>query len=426
MLGILEQKGYHMAEDEAQAEIIIINTCGFIDSAKQESIDTILEYAQYKNNGNCKLLLVTGCLAERYHSDILKEMPEVDGVIGTGNYQEIVKAIEACEKGEKIELFGCQDIGPLEQEKRIVTTPFYTSFIKIAEGCDNHCTYCAIPQIRGKYRSRKLENIVNEAKQLVQNGTRELIVIAQDITRYGIDLSGRPMLCDLLDALCQIEGIKWIRLHYTYPELIDDKLISCIAKNEKIVKYLDIPIQHSEDRILKRMGRRTSKAQIIQLLDTLRKRIPDIVIRTSIIVGFPGETDDDFVNLCAFLKKARIDRLGAFSYSCEEGTPAAKLPNQVPERIKQKRYDILMEQQQKISEQLNQQKIGMQLEVLVEAYDTVHEMHIGRSYGDSVEIDQTVFFESDERLESGEFALVEITDSDAYTLTGRMIDRLED
>ena len=420
MLGILKQYGHKIVGEPENADGIVINTCGFIESAKQESIDTILEMAEYKN-GRCKLLIATGCLAERYNNELLEEMPEVDALVGTGDYQKIAEVIDNCFKGEKPALYGHNDCTQEEGLPRVLSTPSYTAYIKIADGCDNNCTYCAIPQIRGKFRSRKIEDICDEAKQLVSSGVKELILIAQDTTRYGKDIYGKYALCDLLEELCKIEELKWIRVHYFYNEAITDELISVMAKNDKICNYVDMPIQHINNRILKRMARRTKRDEIETSIAKLREAMPDVTIRTSLIAGFPGETEEEFEELYDFVKNTRFDRLGVFAYSAEENTPAADFEGQLDEETKQDRLDKIMTLQQQISLEKNREKIGTVTEVLVEGYDSESFLFFGRSRGDSVGVDQTVFFAANDEIDFGDFVQVEILDAGEYDLTGKQI-----
>ncbi|NLY44231.1 MAG: 30S ribosomal protein S12 methylthiotransferase RimO [Clostridiaceae bacterium] len=422
MLGLLSEKGFEITNDPEKADIIIVNTCGFIDSAKQESIENILEMAQYKERANCKLLIVTGCLAERYKDEVVKEIPEVDAVVGTGNYHEIAEVILAAFKGEKVLKYGEPDYTPEEGLPRMQSTPFYTAYLKIADGCDNHCTYCIIPKLRGKYRSRRMEDIVREAKNLSMRGVKELIIIAQDTTRYGIDLYGRHMLHELLNKLCEIEQIRWIRLHYCYPEDITEELIDTIAAQSKICNYLDIPIQHSSNRILKRMGRRGTGENIAALIKRIRNKIPDIALRTSIIVGFPGESEEDFEELKKFISDIRFDRVGVFKYSQEEDTPAAEFEEQIDESIKEHRYNALMQLQSAISREINKKKIGKIYEVLVEGYDAQSKHYYGRTYADSIDIDGKVFFVSGSRLKLGDLVNVIIKKSAEYDLIGEVLD----
>ena len=407
MLSILEEDGYEICENEEDANIIIVNTCTFIEDAQRESIDCILELSQYKNSGNAELLIVTGCLAQRYKEQILSEIPEVDAVIGTNEYDRIAEVIESC-LNEDDKPVKCSEKPLLCEHERVRTTPGYTAFLKIAEGCDNRCTYCVIPSIRGNYRSRKVEDILDEAHKMAKDGVKEIIVIAQDTTRYGIDIYDEYALPKLLRELCRIDGIEWVRIHYCYPELVTDELIDVIAEENKICNYLDIPIQHINDKILKRMGRRTDKEQIVTLLSKLRRRIPDIVIRTSLIVGFPGESESDFLELNEFVEKAEFDRLGVFTYSREEDTPAYNLPDQVDEEEKVRRQEMIMFTQAEIDDMKNQNKIGSIVKVLVEGRDEIIKSYYGRTYADSMEIDGKVFFKSGRKLNEGDFVDVKV------------------
>lgn len=417
MLGILGENGYKIVVDPKDADIIIVNTCGFIDAAKEESINTVLEMAEYKRD-KCRLLIMAGCLAERYSDDILTELPEVDAVVGTGDYHKIAEVISSCKKGEKPVLAGHINDEIPEGLPRILSTGSATAYLKIADGCDNLCTYCVIPQLRGKYRSRPFNEIIDEATALANNGVRELIVIAQDTTRYGYDLYGEEKLSFLLDALCKIDGIHWVRVHYMYPESITDSMIKVFSENEKIVKYMDIPIQHINDRILKLMGRKTTKAQILNLLKKLREQIPDITIRTSLIAGFPSETEEEFSELLEFIKKAKIERLGVFAYSKEENTAAARLPHQLDEDIKIARQKKAMEIQNEILLSIQNKKIGKTYEVLTEGYDEESLMYFGRSYSDSLDVDTTIYFASDREVKIGSFVTVKILNTDYIDLVG--------
>ena len=428
MRGLLKEAGYELWENEEDADVIIVNTCAFIEAAQTESIECILELAAYKKHGKAKALIVTGCLAQRYKEQVIREIPEVDAVVGVNEYDKIVDVIKSLDEGgespENIKRISCSDLpmecGELPRER---TTPEYTAFLKIAEGCDNRCTYCVIPYIRGRYRSRKMEDIVAEAEKMAADGVKELIVIAQDTTRYGKDIYGEYKLPELLQKLCRIDGIEWIRVHYCYPELVTDELIEVIAKEDKICNYLDIPIQHCSDRVLKRMGRRTNKAQIIGLIKKLRERIPDIVIRTTLLVGFPGETDEDFEELREFVEETKFDRLGVFAYSREEDTPAYDMPDQVDEEVKEERRDLIMLIQSGISEELNEAKRGSVQRVLVEDKDEIIKSYYGRTYADSTEVDGKVFFKSDKRVKPGDFVNVRIDSNLEYDLFGVMIDK---
>ena len=422
MMGIIAENGFEITPDPQKADVIVVNTCGFIESAQQESIDTILEMAQYKEE-NCRLLVVCGCLAQRFASEILKELPEVDIVIGTTAFDKIAEAIKKGLKGEKASYIFDIDEDVEENLPRIRTTPQYTAYLKIAEGCDNRCTYCAIPYIRGKYRSRSEEAILSEAEALAEDGVKEIIVVAQDTTRYGIDLYGEKKIASLLKKLCAIKGIEWVRIHYSYPEEIDEELINIVRDEEKIVKYLDIPVQHGSDGVLRRMGRKTSRKRLENLINRLRSEIPDITLRTSIITGFPGETEEEFSELCDFLETVRFDRVGVFAYSREEGTPAAKMKNQVPEEIREERRDIVMELSQKISLERNQSMIGKTVTVITEGFED--NLYYGRSGGESIEIDPKIYFGAHRELMMGDFAEVTIKSADVYDIYGEESERMD-
>lgn len=418
MLGILSEHGFEIVENEEDADVIIVNTCTFIESAKNESIECILELSQYKNNGSCKALIVTGCMAQRYKEQILSEMPEVDAVIGTNEYDKIADVIAELDN-DKTDILWCGAGCPDEQNMpRIRTTPSYTAYLKIAEGCDNHCTYCVIPSIRGRYKSRKIEDIISEAEKLVSDGVRELVVIAQDTTAYGKDIYGEFCLPKLLKKLCSIEKAEWVRVHYCYPELMTDELIDVFKTEPKLCNYFDIPIQHCSDKILKRMGRRTNKAQIIGLIDKIRREIPNAAIRTSLIAGFPGESESDFEELCDFVREVRFERLGVFAYSREEDTPAYGFDNQIDEDEKERRRDLIMLIQSKIAEEQNAKKINSVVRVLVEGKDEIIKSFYGRTYADSEEIDGKVFFKSDRNPLPGEFVNVKVEHTMEYDLFG--------
>ena len=422
MLGILAEKGHKIVTEPKDAEAIIVNTCGFITPAKEESIDAIFEMAEYKKSGKCRLLIATGCLAERYNAEMEKEIPELDAIVGTGDFDRIDEIIKRSEEGEKICLFGHQNYTLPENLPRMLSTPFYTAYLKIADGCDNNCTYCAIPKIRGRYKSRRKEDITEEAKRLSENGVKELILIAQDTTRYGIDLYKKPALSELLEELCEIEGIHWIRLHYFYTEAITDELIAVMAKNEKICPYIDMPIQHINDDVLRRMARRTNRRQIEKRIKDIRENIPDVTIRTSIIAGFPAETEEQFAELKSFIKEVKFDRMGVFAYSKEEGTPAGDFPGQIDDGEKERRKNELMEIQQRISLEKNKAKIGSVQEVLCEGYDGENFMYFGRSRADSIDVDGKVYFAAEYEVEIGAFVKVEILDADEYDLVGRLLE----
>ena len=378
--------------------------------------------AEYKKVGRCKLLIMTGCLSERYHDSIKEELPEVDACIGAGDFYKIAQVIDDAEKGEYVCLWGNQNDEIPENLPRILATDKHVAYLKIADGCDNNCTYCAIPKIRGHFRSRKMEDILAEAKALAENGVREIIVIAQDTTRYGKDLYGEYCLDKLLLKLCEIPEFHWIRVHYLYAEAITDSLISVMAENEKICNYFDMPIQHINNDILRRMARRTNRTEIEEKIRKIREAMPDSVFRTSIIAGFPGETEEQFLELYEFLKEIRLDRVGVFAYSKEEDTPAADFDGQLPEEIKEKRRDILMELQQGISLEKNKEKIGKVIEVLAEGYDEDNFMYVGRSRGDSIGVDSTVYFAAEDEVKIGTFVKVEILDADEYDLTGKEVE----
>ena len=420
MLGILAEDGFTITADSTDADIIIVNTCGFIESAKRESIDAILEMAEYKN-GKCKLLIATGCLAERYSGEMLKELPEVDAVVGTGDYDKIAEVIRAAVNGEKPVISGHINRSVPERLPRILSTPPYTAYLKIADGCDNNCTYCAIPLIRGRYRSRRMEDIVEEAEMLAESGVKEIILIAQDTSRYGIDIYGESCLDRLLERLVEVQGIEWIRVHYLYPEAITERLIDIMAKYDKICNYIDMPVQHGDDYILRRMARRTTRGQIMSKINMIRDKMPDCTIRTSIIVGFPGETEEHFNSLYEFVKEARFDRMGVFTYSAEEDTPAAEFPDQVDESVKEERYASLMTLQQGISLELNKGKIGSIIEVIAEGYDEESFLFYGRSRGDSIDVDGRVYFATEEEISEGDILRVRIVDADEYDLTGEVV-----
>ncbi len=408
MLFKLKEAGYNITTREDDADIIIINTCCFIDSAKQESIDMILDVADYKKVAKLKTLIVAGCMGERFKQEVLDELPEVDGVCGTGDFENIVSVIEKTKEKRGIYISGCMN-APLDSEDRILTTPSYTAYLKIAEGCDNHCTYCVIPSIRGKYRSRSLESILKEAKALADKGVKELIIIAQDTSCYGKDLEGDVSLDKLVNLLSKIEGIKWVRLHYLYPEEITDSLISEIKNNEKVLNYFDIPLQHISNSVLKRMGRKTSKEAIIALINKIRSEIPDAVIRTSLIVGFPGETEDDFGELVDFVREYKIERAGVFPFSCEEGTPAAKLDNQLDEEVKLERHEHLTDILYELADEICEEKEGNTYECVVEGYDKTIKMYYGRTYMDSIDVDPKMFITAEVgSLNAGDFVKVTV------------------
>lgn len=421
MLAQLAQNGFEITDDVDGADAVIVNTCGFIEDAKKEAIENILDMVQLKSEGLIGKIIVTGCLAERYKEEILKEIPEVDAVVGIGSNGKICEILnQVIDEGKTVESFGEKACLSLEGE-RMLTTPSYYAYLKIAEGCSNRCTYCAIPSIRGEFRSRKPEDIIKEAQDLVNSGVKEIIVVAQDTTRYGEDLFGKSALPALLTSLSQIDGIEWIRVLYCYPERITDELIDAVANNDKIVKYFDIPIQHASASVLKRMNRKGDMESLLALISKIRARIPDVVLRTTLITGFPGETQEDFEMLSEFVEKAQFDRLGCFAYSAEDGTPAAKLPDQIDEDVKKERGETIMEQQFRIFEKLNEQNIGKILHTVVEGYDAYTDTYYGRTWKDAPEIDGTVNFTCGFELNEGDFVDVEIMGVNDYDLIGEVV-----
>ena len=422
MLGLLTAGGHEITDDETQADAIVINTCCFIKDAKEESVETILEMAEYKKTGSCHALIVTGCMAQRYQKEIIEEVPEVDAVLGTTSYGDIVKALEEAVAGNHFEEFRDIDYLPDTGSKRVLTTGGHFGYLKIAEGCDKHCTYCIIPKLRGKFRSVPMERLIAQAEDMAEQGVKELILVAQETTVYGKDLYGKKSLHILLKKLCEIRGIRWIRILYCYPEEIYDELIETIRDEKKICHYLDIPIQHASDRILKRMGRRTSKQELIDMVGKLRKEIPDIVLRTTLITGFPGETEEDHEELKEFVDEMEFDRLGVFTYSPEENTPAAEMADQVPEEVKEERRDELMELQQEISYDKGQDRIGQELLVMIEGKVADESAYIGRTYGDAPKVDGYIFVQTGELLMTGDFAKVRVTGALEYDLIGVLSD----
>ena len=422
MLGLLTAGGHEITDDETQADAIVINTCCFIKDAKEESVETILEMAEYKKTGSCHALIVTGCMAQRYQKEIIEEVPEVDAVLGTTSYGDIVKALEEAVAGNHLEEFRDIDYLPDTGSKRVLTTGGHFGYLKIAEGCDKHCTYCIIPKLRGKFRSVPMERLIAQAEDMAEQGVKELILVAQETTVYGKDLYGKKSLHILLKKLCEIRGIRWIRILYCYPEEIYDELIETIRDEKKICHYLDIPIQHASDRILKRMGRRTSKQELIDIVGKLRKEIPDIVLRTTLITGFPGETEEDHEELKEFVDEMEFDRLGVFTYSPEENTPAAEMADQVPEEVKEERRDELMELQQEISYDRGQDRIGQELLVMIEGKVADESAYIGRTYGDAPKVDGYIFVQTGELLMTGDFAKVRVTGALEYDLIGVLSD----
>ncbi|WP_459195397.1 30S ribosomal protein S12 methylthiotransferase RimO [Wukongibacter baidiensis] len=421
MLGILNEHNFTLTQNDLEADVIVVNTCGFIESAKQESINTILELADLKTSANCKVLIVTGCLAQRYSKELAEELPEVDAFLGTTNFNEIAEIVnKVLGNGKRIVSTANADKDVHYELPRILTTPSYSAYLKIAEGCDNYCTYCIIPKLRGKYKSRSIEKVVEEAKNLAANGTRELIIIAQDITRYGIDMYGNYRLVELLDKLSQIEDIKWIRLQYSYPDIISDELIDLMAHNDKICNYIDIPIQHCNDEILKKMNRRTSKEHILDVINKLKTKIPNIALRTSLIVGFPGETEEQFSELYNFVEEVKFDKLGVFTYSQEEDTAAANLPNQIEQEVKDERRDKIMVLQRDLSLAKNMDKIGNIYDILIEEKVEGENVYVGRTEFDAPEIDGVVYVSSDSEINIGEFVRAKIIDALEYDLIGEI------
>ncbi len=422
MIGILHDHGYRITDDEASADIIIVNTCCFIHDAKEESIQAILEMAEYKKVGRLKGLIVTGCLAERYKDEILKEIPEVDALLGTAAFNEIMNVVEQVTKGKKYTYFADLKDLPKSKSKRLLSTGTHYSYLKIAEGCDKHCTYCIIPKVRGNYRSRPMEELIEEASYLASQGIRELILVAQETTLYGMDIYKEKTLPTLLKGLCDIEGIEWIRLLYCYPEEITPELIDTIANEPKICNYLDIPIQHCSDRILKLMGRRTSKDDLIKIVKQLRDGIPNIALRTTLITGFPTETDKEHEELLSFVKELRFDRLGVFTYSKEEDTPAALLKPQITAAIKKKRQKELMELQQSIVFETCSSLIGRVFDVIIEGRITDKEhVYVGRSYMDAPQVDGYIFINCEDELMSGDIIQAKITSANNYDLIGKIV-----
>ncbi|MBQ3161556.1 MAG: 30S ribosomal protein S12 methylthiotransferase RimO [Oscillospiraceae bacterium] len=421
MLYKIQKAGYQLIEDAALADIAIINTCGFIESAKQEAIETIFEFVALKNEGRIKKIVVTGCLSERYREEVSELIPESDAVVGIGCNEDIVSVLEKIMEGERVEAFDDKEKLSLTGG-RVLTTLSFTSYLKIAEGCDNRCSYCAIPDIRGKFRSVPMENLLDEAKKLVAEGMRELNIIAQDTTRYGIDLYGKYMLPELLTELCKIEELKWIRILYCYPERITDELLDVMAKEEKIVKYIDLPIQHCDDAILKAMHRQGTEASLREVIKKIRDRVEGVVIRTTLITGFPGETEEQFNKLAEFVNEMEFDRLGCFPYSEEEGTPAAEMDCQIDEEVREHRAEIIMEQQSVIAEKKNNALIGKTLEVVTEGFDRYGECWFGRSAADAPEIDGKIFFTApDKKPFPGCFVKVRIDDVLDYDLIGEIV-----
>ena len=419
MLYNLHSAGFEITPDEEEAEIIVINTCGFIESAKQEAIDNILDAAELKKWGKCRHIIATGCLVERYREEVMNEMPEIDALVGIGSLCDIAEACKAVMRGEKYTSFRDKETMDLGGD-RIITTEPHTAYLKVSEGCDNLCTYCAIPLIRGGHRSRTIEDIVSEARDLEKMGIKELNLIAQDTTRYGLDIYGEYSLAKLVKAITKETNIPWIRLLYCYPDKITDELIEELRSNDRLVKYMDIPVQHIADSVLKRMNRHGGKALILETIKRLRERVPDIVLRTTAMVGFPGETDEDFTELCEFVKETKFERFGAFTFSPEEGTAAAEMTDQIDEQVKQDRYDVLMQTQLTVSEEKNAENIGKTITVLCDGYDRIAEIYYGRSYADAPDVDGKVYFKSKNKVNPGEFVSVKVTEALDYDLIGEV------
>ena len=420
MLGMLADKGFEFTDDETEAEVAVVNTCTFIHDAKEESINTLIEMGQYKESGKLKALIATGCLAQRYHNEIREEIPEVDAILGTTAIEHIVEAIEEVLAGQKPEHL--EDIQYLAATKgrRVVTTGGHFAYLKIAEGCDKFCTYCIIPKVRGRFRSVPMEDLLEEARELANQGVKELILVAQETTLYGKDLYGKKCLAELLHKLCKIEGLYWIRILYCYPEEIDDELIAAIRDEEKVVPYLDLPIQHASDSILKRMGRRTSNEDLRRIIGKLRAELPDIALRTSLITGFPGETEEDHEELYRFVNEMEFDRLGVFTYSQEENTPAAMMPDQIEEEVKLARQAELMELQQEIAFEKAEDMVGSILWCMIEGKVAEEDVYIGRTYKDAPNVDGYIFIQTSATLMTGDFVKVQVTDSNEYDLIGEI------
>ena len=420
MLRNLYDAGFELTPDEAEAEIIVINTCGFIESAKQESIENILDLSELKSSGKCKHIIATGCLVERYREEVMKELPEVDALVGVGSLSRIAEACESVMRGEKFTAFDDKEKSKLGGD-RILTTEDHTAYLKIAEGCDNKCTYCAIPLIRGKFRSRTIEDIVKEAQDLEAMGVKEINLIAQDTSRYGLDIYGEYSLAKLVRAICKETSIPWIRLLYCYPDKITDELIEEMRTNDRLLKYMDIPIQHISDNVLLAMNRHGGSALIRETVKKLRERVPGVVLRTTAMVGFPGESEENFSELCEFLKEAKFEHFGAFTYSAEEGTVAAEFEETVDPQTKQDRYDIIMQTQLTVNEDIIAKQVGKTLTVLCDGFDTIADIYYGRTYADAPDVDGRVYFKSPKRVRAGEFVEVEISEALDYDLVGEAV-----
>lgn len=422
MLGILKKDGFTITNREKEADVLIINTCSFINDAKEESIKTILELARLKEEGSCRAILVTGCMSQRYPNELTDEMSEIDGLLGTGTIREIAGAVKNVLAGKKVSLIGSPGFLPDANLPRLTSTPAHTAFLKIAEGCDNRCSYCVIPRIRGPFRSRPVDDIVSEAANLAAGGVKELVLVAQDTTRYGADLSGKPTLVGLLKHLAALDGPVWLRLLYTYPDLLTDELIELMISEKKVCRYLDLPLQHASNKVLNRMNRRGSREEIIRLVEKLRTALPGITLRTSFITGFPGETEADFLELLDFIREVKFDRVGVFTYSQEEHTAAAIMPDQIPEEIKSERRDRAMAIQQEISIERNMKKIGSLIPVLIEGLHSIDPFkYFGRSEGDAPDIDGKVYIMSGVKLNPGDIVQVLVVSAAEYDLTGELV-----
>lgn len=421
MLGLLNREHFEFTDDESEADVIVINTCCFVNDAKEESVNTILQMAEYRKSGSCKALIVTGCLAQRYKTEISDEIPEVDAILGTSSYDKIVDAVKSTICGEKFEKFNPLDELIVEESERVVTTGGHYAYIKIAEGCNKCCTYCIIPKIRGRYRSVPEEDILKTAEKLVENGAKELILVAQETTLYGVDLYGRKTLSDLLKKICKIPGLIWVRILYCYPEEITDELIEVMKNEPKVCHYIDMPIQHASDKILKAMGRRTNRVELTERILKIRKEIPDIVLRTTLISGFPGETEEDHEEMLDFVDEMEFERLGVFAYSPEEDTPAAEMPDQIDEDIKIKRRNEIMELQQEIAFENAENMIGRDLLVMIEGKVVDENAYVGRTYMDCPNVDGNIFITTDEELITGDFVKVKVTGAAEYDLIGEII-----
>lgn len=420
MLAKLQNAGMTITAESGLAEVVIVNTCGFIGDAKREAIENILEFAKLKEEGQIKKIIVTGCLAQRYQEELCRELPECDAVLGLGANADIVETVQRVMAGETVKSFPSLDTWSLDGD-RLQTTPDFFAYLRVGDGCNNCCTYCAIPLIRGGLRSRAMDDVVAEAEDLVKNGVRELVLVAQDTTLYGTDVAGKSLLPQLLDRLCEIEDLRWIRLLYCYPEHITEELLDTMARQEKIVNYLDMPIQHASGKVLAAMNRQGDRETLTALVKHIREKLPDVVLRTTVMVGFPGETKQDFAELCEFLKEARFERLGCFAYSPEEGTAAATMPDQVSDKLKNRRRDIVLQSQERVAAEYNEAQIGKTVEVLVESFDRYAECWFGRTYADAPDIDTKVFFTTKTRVVPGDFVQVEITDCLDFDLVGERV-----